>query len=184
MGVRQAERGYRQPSAKAEPSPATDVSAPSRADHGGNRHIWCGGRHLHVLRNPQPSVGLNDPDVSFVRAHLSNGDSGIDGERMFASVVGDGVAVASEQTRMVYGQLSRELALFLPVGLFIATFIVVMVVVFSRDRLSPRAELEFAIHKRQFDRSLSAHRRISDRHLCGCRSAGAMEAARRQPRQA
>lgn len=51
---------------------------------------------------------------------------------------------------MVYGQLRRELALFLPVGLFIAAFIVVMVVAFSRGRLSPRAELEFAIQKRQF----------------------------------
>ncbi|MHC2456013.1 sensor c-di-GMP phosphodiesterase-like protein [Rhizobium leguminosarum] len=95
--------------------------------------------------------GVNDPDVSFARHHLHNDDGGIDGERMFASVVGDGVvAVASEQSKMVYGQLRRELALFLPVGLFIAAFIVVMVVVFSRGRLSPRAELEFAIQKRQF----------------------------------
>jgi len=95
--------------------------------------------------------GSNDPDISFARQHIDNKVTGIDGERMFASVSGGGVvAVTSEQTSMVYGQLRRELTLFLPVGLFIAAFIVAVVVVFSRGKLSPRAELEFAIHRRQF----------------------------------
>lgn len=95
--------------------------------------------------------GRNDPDISFARQHIDDKVKGIDGERMFASVSGGGVvAVTSEQTNMVYGQLRRELALFLPVGLFIAAFIVAVVVVFSRGKLSPRAELEFAIHRRQF----------------------------------
>lgn len=95
--------------------------------------------------------GLNEPDVSFARRHLHDRASGIDGDSMFALATEDGiVAVTSEQTKMVYARLRRELALFLPAGLFIAAFIVAMVVVFSRGRLSPRAELEFAIHKRQF----------------------------------
>jgi len=95
--------------------------------------------------------GLNHPDVSFARQHISAQGRGIDAETMFASAIADGiVAVATEETSLVYSQLRRELALFLPVGLFTAAFIVGVVVVFSRGKLSPRAELEFAIHKRQF----------------------------------
>lgn len=95
--------------------------------------------------------GRNGPDVDFARGHLEGKAHGIDGSEMFATVAQDGlVAVVTEPVTKVYERLRGELLLLLPVGSFIAAFIVALVVFFSRRRLSPRGELEIGIHRREF----------------------------------
>lgn len=117
-------------------------------------------RFINVGLSPNVSLALfneerllindrNDPDISYARDHADR--SGNDGARMFASVSRDGViAVVSQPTAMMYGQLRSQLIVLLPVGAFISLFIAAMIVVFSRRRLSPRAELETAVQRREF----------------------------------
>lgn len=95
--------------------------------------------------------GKNSPDVAFARRHLEQKADGIDGSDMFATVADGGLAaVVTEPVTKVYSRLRGELLLLLPAGLFIAAFIVGIVIYFSRRRLSPRGELEIGIHKREF----------------------------------
>ena len=94
---------------------------------------------------------LNDANVDFARRHLGGTAGSIDGEQLFATVASDGmVAVVSEPVSMVTARMRTELVLLMPVALFMAVFIVAIVILFSRRRLSPRGELEIAVHKREF----------------------------------
>jgi sensor c-di-GMP phosphodiesterase-like protein len=70
---------------------------------------------------------------------------------LFATARGDGlIAVATEPRSKLAGHVKQELMLLLPVGAFIAAFIVAVVIWLSRKRLSPLAELEIAVRTREF----------------------------------
>ncbi|WP_334174196.1 EAL domain-containing protein [Pseudoxanthobacter sp.] len=60
------------------------------------------------------------------------------------------IVLVSEPAAELSNRVDRLLLLLLPVGGFIAVFIVVVVVWLSRKRLSPRAELEIAVRKDEF----------------------------------
>ncbi|AYD00205.1 EAL domain-containing protein [Neorhizobium sp. NCHU2750] len=119
-------------------------------------------RFVDVGLTPEVSLALmnttgllidmrNNADIVFAQHRIGGKPSGIEDGRMFAKVEGKGViAVVTEPARMVYHRLKTELLLLLPVGLFIAAFIVAIVVLLSKRRLSPRAELELAVQNREF----------------------------------
>lgn len=105
--------------------------------------LFGGEGHLASMRN--------EVDIDFARRHLTGEARGIDGEMMFARVSADGVnAVVSHSVSVVHNGLMAELLLLLPVGLFISTFIVGIVIFMSKRRLSPRGELEMAVQNREF----------------------------------
>lgn len=62
----------------------------------------------------------------------------------------DLVAIAMEPRSNVAEQVRRERLLFLPAGAIVAAFVVGIVAWLSKKRLSPLAELEIAVRKREF----------------------------------
>jgi sensor c-di-GMP phosphodiesterase-like protein len=98
-----------------------------------------------------PVAELNEPDPELVRLALARGSAGMTDENLFAVARSDGwIAVAIEPRANLLPNLRREQMFLVPIGGFIAAFIVGVVVWFSRKRLSPRAELETAVEKREF----------------------------------
>ena len=94
---------------------------------------------------------LNAPDPGLVRSIIANPRNGIDGNSLFAAARGDGwIAVAIEPRSEMSNKLRRDELTLLPVGAFIAAFIVGIVVWFSRKRLSPLGELTLAVQNREF----------------------------------
>jgi sensor c-di-GMP phosphodiesterase-like protein len=94
---------------------------------------------------------LNAPDPGLVRSIIANPRNGIDDNNLFAVAHGDGwIAVAIEPRSEMANKLRREQLTLLPVGGFIAAFIVGIVVWFSRKRLSPLGELTLAVQNREF----------------------------------
>ncbi|WP_273795153.1 EAL domain-containing protein, partial [Brucella intermedia] len=64
---------------------------------------------------------------------------------------GDGLVAAVMQSQAaIAARYGRELVVLLPVGGFIALFIVAIVIWLSRRRLSPEAELELGVRNREF----------------------------------
>lgn len=59
-------------------------------------------------------------------------------------------AVVLEPRAALRTRLVRELTILLPIGAFIALFIVAIVIWMSRKRLSPETELEIAVQNREF----------------------------------
>jgi sensor c-di-GMP phosphodiesterase-like protein len=93
----------------------------------------------------------NDVDADLARSHLEGDARGLHEGMMYSRVAsGDVVAIVTEPVTALYASLQSELILLLPIGLFISAFIVGIVVFMSKRRLSPRAELELAVHKREF----------------------------------
>jgi sensor c-di-GMP phosphodiesterase-like protein len=94
---------------------------------------------------------LNAPDPGLVRSIIANPHNGMDSNNLFA-VAHDGgwIAVATEPRSEMSNKLLREQLTLLPVGGFIAAFIVGIVVWFSRKRLSPLGELSLAVQNREF----------------------------------
>ena len=94
---------------------------------------------------------LNAPDAELVKSLLASPRDGMDADSLYAAARGDGwIAVAMEPRAAMAKALRRQQLMLLPVGAFIAIFIVGIVVWFSRKRLSPLGELMLAVQNREF----------------------------------
>ena len=94
---------------------------------------------------------LDRPDPALIKAIIANPRNGVDDTHLFATARGGGwIAVATERRGRLLENLRREQMLLLPIGLFIAAFMVGLVVWLSRRRLSPLGELGIAVQKREF----------------------------------
>jgi sensor c-di-GMP phosphodiesterase-like protein len=72
-------------------------------------------------------------------------------DRMFASAERDGLrAFAITDPALVEARIDRDLWYLVPVGVAISAALVALVLWLSRQRLSPRKELEIAIRRREF----------------------------------
>lgn len=93
----------------------------------------------------------NAPDPDLLGSIINRPSSGIDETNVFATArTGDWTAVAIETQDGVFTDFGRQQMLLLPVGTFIAAFIVGIVVWLSRKRLSPVGELAIAVRNREF----------------------------------
>jgi sensor c-di-GMP phosphodiesterase-like protein len=94
---------------------------------------------------------LNMPDAALVRALISKPHNGMDATTLFATAQADGwIAAAMEPRDAMLANLRRQRLVLLPVGAFIAVFIVGIVAWFSHRRLSPLGELSLAVQNREF----------------------------------
>jgi len=94
---------------------------------------------------------LNDPDMWYVAELSARTQRGLDGAKLYSVVSENGLTVyVLQPSAEVTAAYIRELLFLLPIGAFIAAFIVGIIVWMSRKRLSPVAELEIAIRKREF----------------------------------
>ncbi|MDT2021817.1 EAL domain-containing protein [Methylocella sp. CPCC 101449] len=94
---------------------------------------------------------LNAPDAGLVKGLLGEPKKGMTDQALYAVAHHDGLrAIAMEPRTRLADRLHGERLFLLPVGAFIAAFIVGTVAWFSRKRLSPLAELEIAVRKREF----------------------------------
>ncbi len=106
-----------------------------------------------ALANGQGAIinTLNAPDEGLVRSLVAAPRKGMTDSDLFAAVQGGGLlAVATEPRSKIATSLKAEQMLLLPVGAFIAAFIVGIVTWLSRKRLSPLAELEIAVRNHEF----------------------------------
>jgi len=94
---------------------------------------------------------LNAPDPRLVTSLLASPRKGMDDVSLYAAARGSNwVAVVMEPRGAMAKNLRRQQLMLLPVGAFIAAFIVGIVVWFSRKRLSPLGELMLAVQNREF----------------------------------
>ena len=94
---------------------------------------------------------LNDPDPTLLKSIIALPRNGMDQHNLFAVERGNGwMAIATQSRGEMLGNLRREQMLLLPIGAFIAVFIVGIVVWLSRKRLSPLGELTIAVQNREF----------------------------------
>ncbi len=94
---------------------------------------------------------LNAPDRALVPAPLGKSEKGMTEDTIYAvSRRDDLVAIAMEPRSNVAEQVRRERILFLPAGAIVAALVVGIVAWLSKRRLSPLAELEIAVRKREF----------------------------------
>lgn len=93
----------------------------------------------------------NQPDARVVTALAAQAGRGVSDTSLYSVVKDDGLtAVVLEPRAAMREKLLRELMVLLPIGAFIASFIVGIIVWMSRKRLSPQTELEIAIRNREF----------------------------------
>ena len=94
---------------------------------------------------------LNAPDPARIGKIVAGPEEGLDDDLLFATARGTGwIAVATEPQSQILDGVRRQQRLLLPLGAFIAAFIIGMVVWLSRRRLSPLGELQIAVRKREF----------------------------------
>jgi len=94
---------------------------------------------------------VNGEGLPAVLPPLGEAGRGIKAGSVFAVARGEGLAaIATRPSSGLVDGLKGELAYLLPIGAFIAAFIVGIVVWLSRKRLEPRAELALAIRNREF----------------------------------
>jgi sensor c-di-GMP phosphodiesterase-like protein len=94
---------------------------------------------------------LNTTNADLMKSIIAQPRSGSNATELFAVAHGDGwMALAVETRQGMLENLRREQRLLLPIGAFIAMFIVAIVVWLSRRRLSPLGELAIAIKNREF----------------------------------
>ncbi|TJV24701.1 MAG: EAL domain-containing protein, partial [Mesorhizobium sp.] len=94
---------------------------------------------------------LNGPDPARIGKIIADPGKGLDDGHLFAAVRGtDWIAVATEPESQIVDSVRRRQLLLLPLGAFIAAFIIGMVVWLSRRRLSPLGELQIAVRKHEF----------------------------------
>jgi len=120
-------------------------------------------RFIDVIAEPQILMALATSDGRIVSrsgdadeavlAELARAPrTGIDANLAFSAVrSGDWTAIALEPRPQIYSTLRREQLMLLPIGLFIASLIVSIVVWFSRRRLSFQAEIATAIRNGEFE---------------------------------
>ncbi|MFJ1311728.1 EAL domain-containing protein [Agrobacterium sp. P15N1-A] len=93
----------------------------------------------------------NQPDARVVTALAAQAGRDVNDASLYSVVKDDGLtAVVLEPRAAMREKLLRELMVLLPIGAFIASFIVGIIVWMSRKRLSPQTELEIAIRNREF----------------------------------
>ncbi len=94
---------------------------------------------------------LNAPDAALLRQIVADPHNGVTDRYLFAVAHGGGwMAIAMQSREGMLERLRREQLLLLPLGAFIAIFIVGLVVRSSRMRLSLSGELAIAVQKREF----------------------------------
>jgi len=94
---------------------------------------------------------LNAPDAGLVKSLLASPRDGMDDATLYTVAHGGGwIAAAMEPRGAMEKNLRRQQLMLLPVGAFIAAFIVGIVIWFSRKRLSPLSELMLAVQNREF----------------------------------
>lgn len=94
---------------------------------------------------------LSAPDPHLLESIIARPRNGMDQHNLFAVARGDGwLAIATQSRDDMLDNLRREQMLLLPIGAFIAAFIVGIVVWLSRKRLSPLGELTLAVQNREF----------------------------------
>ena len=94
---------------------------------------------------------LNMPNAGLVHSLIANPRDGMDDANFFAAArSGEWIAIATEPRKGISQSLRREQLTLLPIGGFIAAFIVGIVIWFSLKRLSPLGELALAVQNREF----------------------------------
>jgi sensor c-di-GMP phosphodiesterase-like protein len=110
------------------------------------------GIQLAIASDDGALIGeLNSPDPDLVRTIIAQPRNGLNERELFAVSKANGwMAIAMEPREGMLPNLRRERLMLLPIGAFIAVFIVGIVIWLSRRRLSPVGELEIAIQNREF----------------------------------
>ena len=109
------------------------------------------GARISILRGATVVSELRAPEPAVVQRVARAGVNGLDDRFLFAVAKADGWTVVVLEDRAVLRKhLVTELIWILPVGLFVGAFVVYLVVLLSRKRLSPLAELEIAVARREF----------------------------------
>jgi len=94
---------------------------------------------------------LNAPDPDLVDELMGKPQKGMTSSSIYAVANDNGLsAIAIAPRSNLAGKLREEQFLLLPVGAFIAIFIVGIVAWLSRKRLSPLGELSIAVRRREF----------------------------------
>ncbi|MDK1388704.1 EAL domain-containing protein [Sinorhizobium sp. 8-89] len=94
---------------------------------------------------------LNAPDPALIKSIIAAPRTGIDENNLFAVARRDGwLAIATAPRTGMRKDLRRQQMMLLPVGAFIAAFIVGIVYWLSKKRLSPLGELTLAVQNREF----------------------------------
>ncbi|MDQ0322804.1 sensor c-di-GMP phosphodiesterase-like protein [Pararhizobium capsulatum DSM 1112] len=94
----------------------------------------------------------NDPDLELA-ATLARDERqrGLDEGQLYTVLKRNGlVVVATESKAIMTAEFLRQMKIFVPFGGFMALFIIGIVYWMSRERLSPKAELDLAIRNREF----------------------------------
>ncbi|WP_421993745.1 EAL domain-containing protein [Roseococcus sp.] len=98
-----------------------------------------------------PIAMLNSPDPALIRRIIADPIHGLDDDYLFAVARDPAwIAIAVAPREHLLGPIRREQMLLLPLGAFIAAFMVGLVVWVSRRRLSPLGELSLAVRHREF----------------------------------
>ncbi|WP_117191071.1 EAL domain-containing protein [Rhizobium terrae] len=98
-----------------------------------------------------PINSLHSPDPKLVRSLTGGPRKGMTDTLLYAVARDNGlIAIAMEPKANLSGKLRDEQFLLLPVGGFIAAFIVGVVIWLSKKRLSPLGELAIAVRNREF----------------------------------
>lgn len=109
------------------------------------------GVRIAILRGTTVVSQLRAPEPAVVQRVAAAGVNGLDDRFLFAVAKADGwTAVVMEDRTELSKRLLTELVWVLPVGIFVGGFVVYLVVLLSRKRLSPLAELEIAVARREF----------------------------------
>ncbi|MCZ2495859.1 EAL domain-containing protein [Xylophilus sp. Kf1] len=109
------------------------------------------GVRIAILRGTTVVSELRAPAGDVLQQVAAAGVSGLDDRFLYAVTQADGWTVVVMEDRDAIGKrLVTELIWILPVGLFVGAFVVYLVVRLSRKRLSPLAELEIAVRRREF----------------------------------
>lgn len=100
----------------------------------------------------QPISMMGDADlVAAAALAKQQGGNRVDGANLVSVFAENGVvAVVTQSISHLKSRILAELVFLAPVGLFIAAFIIAIVYWLSKRRLSPRAELDIAVRKREF----------------------------------
>ncbi|MFB9953228.1 EAL domain-containing protein [Rhizobium puerariae] len=106
-----------------------------------------------ALANQQGALinEVNAPDPDLVRSLAGEPQKGITSASRYAVARSKGlIAIATTPRSSLAAKLRQEQILLLPIGAFMAAFIIGIVVWLSRKRLSPLGELAIAVRNREF----------------------------------
>ena len=109
------------------------------------------GVRIAILRGTTIVSALRAPDPALVQRLALAGVNGLDDRCLFAVAHGDGwTAVVMEDRAVLKERLLGAMVWVLPVCLSVGAFVVYLVVLLSRKRMSPLAEMEIAVARREF----------------------------------